>query len=639
MTALDAALTYTEMGLYVFPCNGKQPLVQWGNESTTDPETVRKWWTTWPEAGIGIDCGKSGLVVVDLDVKGDADGPGNWQRQINGHKIPHTFNVHTPSGGWHGWYRDPARKYRNSAGLIAPGVDVRAVGGYVLAPGSPGYRWHAETPLSLSEIPVLPDGVIPAASSVTGHWTQLDRDELDPRDLAALEALERLHGHGAYRSGEYIGITRPGKIAGLSASIGHIAPGTVRVFSSNWPQLPEGVYDADGLIAIADGDITELSPVDEMRSRLLQTGDLDHIPEPEPLIKGIIYRDSLVWLQGKSGDGKSFLALDMAGCIATGDIWQVYPTTRGDVLYIVAEGVSGIRWRVRAWEDAMGQTMTGIRWLPNPVQADDLVQWSALIQLVAELQPALIVIDTQARVTVGLEENAAKDMGVFVDKLEKLRKASAACVLVVHHQGRNGEHMRGSTALDGAAATIIKVVKEEDTLTVSCTKQKDAEPFDEISLRLTSRQQSAVLVLSDGLGRLSHNGAAMKMARRWWELFGTELVTESKVTGALEITKPTFYRNVKELVRSGVVEKDTESARYTQYRLTREPDPTNLENPRSEGYPQVQVGPGPVGPPLKGVVDQRTKHLFDPPDHDRTRPDHRTNPLQTWSPGSIGDAG
>jgi hypothetical protein len=481
--------------------------------------------------------------------------------------------------------------------------------------------------------------VIPKAGNAVGHWTELDRDILDPRDRAALQALERLRGHGAYQSGEYIGITRPGKIAGLSASIGHIAPGTVRVFSSNWPQLPEGVYDADSLTAIADGDLTELSPLDEMRRRLLQTSDLDHIPEPEPLIKGIIYRDSLVWLQGKSGEGKSFLALDMAGCIAIGDIWQVYPTTRGDVLYIVAESVSGIRWRVRAWENAMGADMTGIRWLPNPVQADDLVQWNALIQLAGELQPALIVIDTQARVTVGLEENAAKDMGVFVDRLEKLRKASAACILIVHHQGRNGEHMRGSTALDGAANTIIKVVKEEDTLTVSCTKQKDAEPFEDISLRLTPRQQSAVLVISDGLSQLSRNGAAMKMARRWWENFSTELVTESKVTGALEITKPTFYRNVKELVRSGVLEKDTESARYTQYRLIREPDPFNRENPRSEDYSQVQVGPGPVGPPLKGVVDQRTENLFDPPDQDRTRPDHRTNPLDRWSPGSIGDAG
>jgi len=253
MTPLDAALGYATMGLFVFPCNGKQPLVQWGTESTTDPEMLRKWWTTWPSAGIGVDCGKSGLVVIDLDVKGDADGPGNWRQRLNGHQIPATFNVRTPSGGWHGWYRDPAGRYRNSAGLIAPGVDVRAVGGYVLAPGSPGYRWHTEAPIGLGDIPAMPDGIIPASSGGgTGHWSQLDRSKFEPRDLAALEALIELGGHSPYVSDGHIVVTRPNKLAGASASIGHIGPGVVKVFTPNWPHLQDGgVYDADGLTAIA----------------------------------------------------------------------------------------------------------------------------------------------------------------------------------------------------------------------------------------------------------------------------------------------------------------------------------------------------------------------------------------------------
>jgi hypothetical protein len=178
-----------------------------------------------------VDCGKSGLVVVDLDVKKGVDGPGSWKRHCSGHQLPATFHVHTPSGGWHTWYRDPASKYRNSAGEIAPGVDIRAVGGFVVAPSSPGYTWHAEQPLSLDDIPMMPDGIIPVTVNGThvGHWNLLDRAGLDPRDLAALEALEALGGHGAYSSGGYVAITRPGKTAGASASIGHIGPGIVRV--------------------------------------------------------------------------------------------------------------------------------------------------------------------------------------------------------------------------------------------------------------------------------------------------------------------------------------------------------------------------------------------------------------------------
>ncbi len=371
-------------------------------------------------------------------------------------------------------------------------------------------------------------------------------------------------------------------------------------------------------------DLDEPSFLDTLRAALLDSDGLDNIPEPEPLIDGVIYRDSLVWLQGKSGDGKSFVALDASGCVGTGQQWQLHPVKQGPVLYIVAEGVSGIRWRVRAWETVMGVAMTGVQWLPMPVQADLDEQWTALVDLAREQKPALIVIDTQARVTVGMEENAAKDMGVFVDQLERLRKASGACILVVHHQGRNGEHMRGSTALEGAATTMIRVVKEENEITLSCLKQKDAEPFDDIQLRLVPTGNSATLMPSDGAGRAGQNSAAMKMARRWWELFGSDLVTESKVVGAELATKPTFYRNVKELVRSGLVHKDTESARFTQYTLIRQPDPPEQETAGQEQDDGGSVRFGSAGPPQRGGGPDRTN----PPRSTGPRPDHTGPPDQ-----------
>jgi Bifunctional DNA primase/polymerase, N-terminal len=248
----SVVLTYAAMGLYVFPCavkgRDKTPLVKWGDASTTDPGIIRGWWDRWPDACIGVDCGKSGLIVVDLDVKDGIDGPGNWKNLVDGHDVPATFYVRTPSKGWHLWFRDPGGKYRLSAGKVAPAVDVRAGGGFVVAPGSPGYHWHAEAPLSLDDIPAMPDGIIPASNGggTTGHWKKLDRGALEPRDLAALEALEGLGGQGAYLSDGHVTVTRPGKIAGASASIGFIGPGIVKVFTPNWPPLEEGnVYDAD----------------------------------------------------------------------------------------------------------------------------------------------------------------------------------------------------------------------------------------------------------------------------------------------------------------------------------------------------------------------------------------------------------
>lgn len=318
--------------------------------------------------------------------------------------------------------------------------------------------------------------------------------------------------------------------------------------------------------------------LDRMRAALIDSEGLDSIPEPEPLIDGVLFRDTIAWLQGKPGDGKSFVALDMSGCVGTGEHWQGHPVTTGPVIYLAAEGVSGIRQRVRAWEQAMGTAMTNVRWLPLPVQASDRTQWSALIELVREQTPILIVIDTQARVTVGMEENAAKDMGVFVDRLERLRRASAACVLVIHHMGRNGEHMRGSTALEGAAATILKVVKDEDVLTLSNPKQKDAEEFEDVQLRLVPTGSSADLMPTDGPrsgDATKVSSSVIKMARAWWETFGRDEVTANKLIKAEVATERSFYRNVKVLITRGEVIKQI-AGRSTYYHLLYDPDDINF---------------------------------------------------------------
>jgi len=312
------------------------------------------------------------------------------------------------------------------------------------------------------------------------------------------------------------------------------------------------------------------SILDRLRAALVDTDGLDKIPEPEPLIAGVLYCDSLAWIQGKSGDGKSFLAIDMGGSVGTGITWQGYPTTQGLVLYLAAEGAAGIKRRIRAWEESMGRAMNNVLFLPLAVQAGLDGEWQALRELVTELRPILVIIDTQARVTVGMEENAARDMGIFVHKLSQLRKSCGACILVVHHQGRNGDHMRGSTALYGSADTEIQVSKDDLDLTVKCGKQKDAEPFDDIRLRMVPTLDSVVLVPDAGR-RTGQGSAALKLARTWWDLFEGDPVSATKLMNAADITDRTFYRHVRLLLKRGAATKE-EVGRNAYYRLTRNPD-------------------------------------------------------------------
>lgn len=219
----------------------------------------------------------------------------------------------------------------------------------------------------------------------------------------------------------------------------------------------------------------------------------------------------------------------------------------------------------------MGQTMDSVWFLPIAIQARTESEWAAFVALAVEVQPALVIVDTQARVTVGMEENSATDMGVFIDRAEQLRAATGACVLVVHHQGRQGDHMRGNTAMDGAATTIIRVTKEDEIVTVECAKQKDDAEFDPLSLRLVQTGSSAVFCLTD-VETISQqiSGKSEELSRQWWQIFETKWVSPTALMEATGIAKATVYRSLNSLAKAGLVEDDGKEKRPS-YRLKREP--------------------------------------------------------------------
>jgi len=146
----ETARTYAERGWPVFPCKpgGKTPITPAGfKDASTDPEQISRWWRDHPQANIGIPTGAAGLVVVDVDVKNGASGLESLQALVAelGPEIAETAVARTPSGGRHYIYRANGHSLRNSAGRLGPGLDVRAEGGYIIAPGSQtpqgSYEW------------------------------------------------------------------------------------------------------------------------------------------------------------------------------------------------------------------------------------------------------------------------------------------------------------------------------------------------------------------------------------------------------------------------------------------------------------------------------------------------------------------
>jgi len=150
---LRSALAAAMRGWHVFPCavGGKRPALRgnWQELATTSAEQVHDWWNRAPY-NIGIACGPSGLVVIDLDTARDLDDePGtlfplsgadilSGLAQRHGERYPGgTYIVDTPSGGCHLYFSDAGgARVRNSAGAVGPHIDVRTEGGYVVGAGS-----------------------------------------------------------------------------------------------------------------------------------------------------------------------------------------------------------------------------------------------------------------------------------------------------------------------------------------------------------------------------------------------------------------------------------------------------------------------------------------------------------------------
>jgi hypothetical protein len=130
MTALSAAIILAGRGFAVFPCRpDKAPSCPHGHlDATHDPAAVRYLWRRWPGDLIGFPTGAvNGFDVLDIDPRHGGDV---WHTAHTG-RLPPTRVHQTRSGGLHILFRH-ADGVRNSAGKIAPGVDVRGEGGFVI---------------------------------------------------------------------------------------------------------------------------------------------------------------------------------------------------------------------------------------------------------------------------------------------------------------------------------------------------------------------------------------------------------------------------------------------------------------------------------------------------------------------------
>lgn len=237
------------------------------------------------------------------------------------------------------------------------------------------------------------------------------------------------------------------------------------------------------------------------------------------LVRNLLEADALALVFGDPGCGKSFLAIEVASCVAGGEPFHGLDVESGPVVYLAGEGQNNIAKRFHAWSIARQAEIPAELYISQrPAALSDRANALAVREAVDRIAsehgaPALIVVDTLARNFGAADENSTQDMGALIQALDQLRNGYGATVLLVHHTGHADKtRARGAMALKGALDAEYRMEKDEDGLIrLQATKMKDAPPPEPLAFRLSAVE----LPVENDAGE--HETSAVLDATQWVE--------------------------------------------------------------------------------------------------------------------------
>jgi hypothetical protein len=267
----------------------------------------------------------------------------------------------------------------------------------------------------------------------------------------------------------------------------------------------------------ADPDLTELIKTARQKWQMPDPGEASEVAEEESIkppfeikwsgdiairtetfdfVEDLLTDGGMSVLYGDSNTGKTFFASDLAFHVAQGKEWRGKAVEQGGVIYLALEGARGIDNRIVAYNKhynldtnklPFGRIATTIDLCNNETDASRLIM--AIEQAMEQIgQPIrMVVVDTLSRALNGGNENAPDSMGALVNNCDRIRHATGAHVMLVHHTGKNqAAGARGHSLLRAATDTEIEVVADRDAQisAAKVTKQRDMEVDGEYAFKL-----------------------------------------------------------------------------------------------------------------------------------------------------------
>lgn len=560
MTQLKHLLACAARGWYIFPLgDGKTPLLGSRGllDATTDPDKLTSWHTERPGRNWGLACGPSNLLVVDLDRhKADSDGIAAWEKL--GVECSPILEVETPSGGRHLYFKGPGP---STAGRIAPGIDTRGNGGYVLLPGSQidGKPYKAIRAGGSGE---LPQAVADLLAGRQRLEAKAQSDAVDtPVAIARAAELLRAAAPAVEGSG---GDAHTYRLACQLRDQGLSEQAAIDLMSAIWnprcsppweqdelaskvanaytyAQLPAGADGGNPGFAAVDDDLLEEAKPKGPAIHAARGSQLDamSIP-PRPWVLGHdLIRGFISATVAQGGVGKSSITLLEAISVASGRSLTGVPVHQ--------KGAVWIHNTEDPQDELARRTIAAAQHHHVPLQElDDLHLTSGrtapLILAVGnrgevtENKPAIAAIEqylVEHNILVWVldpfvhvhmcDENSNAEMAHVMLILGRIAENTGCCISLVHHKNKGGAEgdmnsARGASAFGGA----VRIMR-----TVVTMSQSDAEQFG-----LDDKRRKWFMRLDDAKG----NMAAPAEEARWFEKHDHVLPNGDHV-GAVAVAK------------------------------------------------------------------------------------------------------
>ncbi len=229
-----------------------------------------------------------------------------------------------------------------------------------------------------------------------------------------------------------------------------------------------------------------MSPATKKTKGILEILTANDALTPQPpidwIVDGLISAGSVNIFYGEGGSKKTWALLDMAVCVATGDQWLNFKTTKNHVLLIDEE--SGKRRILRR----LGDVLRGHNADHNTeiftisLAGFDLGQVDWIGELTNQINMTnskLVIIDALADVMPGRDENLVKDVQPIFLALRKIAEDTQAAIILIHHANKGKQDYRGSTAIKGAIDLLLQIESEPQNTLINfkTIKARDTEPL------------------------------------------------------------------------------------------------------------------------------------------------------------------